>query len=281
MTALTLGWAGAEEVKPEMTADAVHISTPVYRPNFKEFNPPMGEYTYTVSWERIPAATVKVNIESNGPNYKVNVSAKTYSGIDLLYKLRYKAEGLLSGIDLTPVKTLIEERENSRVKTAQITFHDSGLIETVRETKGKDTKVLNFVSDNFTLDPFSAAFIARGLDWKLGDSKEFDTFNGKSRYLITLTAVDKKMVKLNGESREVWVISPQVKNLVRPDADKKLREAKIYVTADEKREILKIESSVFIGTVYTEMDSFVPSPSEDLRLVRRLEASRLEMQSAS
>jgi hypothetical protein len=54
-------------------------------------------------------------------------------------------------------------------------------------------------------------------------------------------------------------MSPRVRNLTTTKAVEKLREAFIYVTADKFREVLKIESSVFIGSVLTELDSFVPA----------------------
>src|SRR5262249_10341179 len=161
----------------------------------------------------IPAASATIFVEKDGENYRITATARTATGIDLFYKLRYRGEGLLSGTDLTPIRAVFDQQENSRIKNAEIIFHDNGEIEAVRQTKGKPAETLNFTPENFTLDPFAAAFIARGVDWKLGDTKEFDTFNGKSRYLISLTALEKAKVDVNGEKRDCWVISPKVKNL--------------------------------------------------------------------
>ena len=41
--------------------------------------------------------------------------------------------------------------------------------------------------------------------------------------------------------------------------DKKLREAFIYLTADREREVLQIISEVFIGSVKTKLESYVPA----------------------
>jgi hypothetical protein len=59
--------------------------------------------------------------------------------------------------------------------------------------------------------------------------------------------------------RKVIVITPRVRNLSTTKPRSKLREAFIYVTDDDQREVLKIVSSVFIGSVTTEMESFVSS----------------------
>lgn len=243
----------------ELTADQVQISTPVYHPNFSEIDFPRGTYNYTVSWQGIPAADATASIEQEGLKYRLGIQARTYSGIDILYKLRYNAQSLISAVDFSPYKTIIDQQENSKLKNTQITFLDNGEINAIRTTVGKDTKSITFTPNNFTLEPFSAAFLARSLDWKLGDTIELDAFNGKSRYLVKLTAVDKIKAKINDQDRDVWVISPKVTNLTSPEQTNKLREARIYVTADKAREILKIESEVFIGTVTTELVSYSPS----------------------
>ena len=50
-----------------------------------------------------------------------------------------------------------------------------------------------------------------------------------------------------------------MRNLTTTKPRSKLREAFIYITDDEQRDILRIESSVFIGMVTVEMDSFTPA----------------------
>jgi len=95
----------------------------------------------------------------------------------------------------------------------------------------------------------------------VGDVKEFDTFNGKSRYLIKLKAAEIVKMKVNNEEKDVFVIEPTVVNLTNQEQSKKLRKAKIYLTADKNREILKIVSSVFIGSVTTELVSYAPDPN--------------------
>jgi hypothetical protein len=64
------------------------------------------------------------------------------------------------------------------------------------------------------------------------------------------------------------MIVPRVQNLVNPDQAKKLREARIYLSDDRARDILLIESEVFIGTVRTRLQSFTPLVRRDLREIR-------------
>jgi hypothetical protein len=252
--------------------EQVQVSTPSYKPQFSEFDPPLGTYTYEVSWGGIPAAEAVVEVSQEGDSYRITASAKTFSAIDLFYTLRYRAVGEISAVDLRPEFTKITQLENSKVRSLDMRFHQNGDIEATRtsQRQGRDKKTdsVRFNPNNGTLDPFSASFLARSLEWKLGETKEFDTFNGQTRYLISLTAEDKRTIEVGGVEREVWVIVPTVKNLSSNRAHEKLRRAEIFVTADKAREIVQISSSVFVGTVNTTLESFEPAPpqSEQVRL---------------
>lgn len=245
----------------------VQISTPVYQPNHQSFKPREGQYKYSVSWQGIPAASATLDVTHEGELYRIIASARTASGVEIFYKLRYRAEGTLSSETFYPERAVIMQQENSRRKETEMSFAN-GEISSVRSQKGRQPEVHRFKSDNFTLDPFSAAFIARGMDWQEGRSYQFDTFNGKTRYLISLTAEEKRTIKFEGKQREVWIIVPRVENLSRPHAEKKLRRAEIYLTTDESRDILQIRSSVFVGTVNTELESFTPR-ADGLQLVQK------------
>jgi hypothetical protein len=256
-------------IPPEL----VKITTPRYTPALSKFKPRLGTYHYAVGWEGINAASCAVTIERAGDAYVVDASARTYSGVDLLYKLRYEAVGTISANDLTSRRLSIDHRENSRQKRIEISFAPNlGAIHATRGSGENDPnpKTVDFEPYNFTLDPIGAVFLARSLDWQIGDTKHFDVFNGKSRYFISLTALKKTTISHQGQQRPVIVITPQVRNVTTTKPRSKLREAFIYVTDDEHRDVLRIESSVFIGRVITELESFSPAdaPAPNIQLVK-------------
>ena len=258
----------------------VKVSTPYYKPPTDSFKPKLGVYEYTVSWQGIPAASCTLTVRESDGRYLVEAAARTYSGIDLLYRLRYVAEGTLDASSFQPVSLVINHDENSRHKNIDMKFPTgSGDITAVR-SKGPedpDKKVVSFRSDNMTLDPIGAAFLARSLSWEVGQTRDFDVFNGKSRYYISLSATERTSIIYHGETRKVIVISPRVRNLTTTKPRSKLREAKIYVTDDEHREILKIVSSVFIGAVTTELDSFTPAEEQTSPLIMAQSANTDEV----
>lgn len=257
------------EADDYISPDLVKVTTPLYKRRATGFTPPQGTYEYSVSWQGIPAASCAVTVGESDGNYVVEASARTYSGIDLLYKLRYRVTGTLSSSDLSPMQLAIDHHENSRHKTINVSFnHDSGEISAERlfGPNQREKKNLAFTPHNLTLDPVTAVFLARGLEWDVGQSKHFDVFNGKSRYYITLTAVERTTIEYKGEQRRVLVITPRVRNLTTTKPIAKLREAFIYVTDDENRDVIRIVSSVFIGSVTTELESFTPAHQRDIPL---------------
>lgn len=251
---------GTDEVAPQF----VRVRTPNYlsqvpAPEQREFAPQLGTYTFKVGWQGIPAATLTLTTEQQGLYYKVSAAARTYSGIEVFYKLRYRAEGLISALDFSPVRANFFQSENSKERFTEISFLEDNQVHAVLSGSKRKTEVLQFPPFNQMLEPFSAAFLARSLDWAPGVSRSFDTFVGKTRYLITLECVEQSSLRVNGEERPVWVIEPKVLNLTSMKNNGKLRKAQIFVTADSRREVLRISSEVFIGSVAAWLDSFQPA----------------------
>lgn len=239
--------------------DQVRVSTPAYSPS-SAFAPLLGLYTYAVTWNGIPAATLELKMARHGDEYELNAKAWTSRAIDYLYRLRYQSETVISAKTLAPKRSVSITRANAREKRMEMTFLPDGVIHSQEKDKRGKEKSFRFDPANFTLDPYSAGLLALSLDWKVGDRRLFDAFNGKNRYLITLTALEEAVVTIGGVSRQAMVIRPAVQKLTETEPDgKKLREARIFVSTGPSREILKIVSEVFVGSVNTTLVSFTPA----------------------
>lgn len=249
---LNLG-ASAIALEPE----EARVITPLYKPKLNKFNPPLGTYRFKVSWQGIPAAYANFTLKKEGDHYKLESTARTNSVVDIFYKLRYEANSKIVAKNLMPVESTFNSKENSRYQTAKLKFKENGDIKSFYQKNKNKPKEVNFNPHNYTLDPFAAAFVARSLDWESGKTRVFDTYNGKSRYVISLTAIGKTTIKANGKKRKVWKISPKVQK-IGSKKQAKLRDAIIYITDDEKREVLRIDSEVFVGTVKTKLVDFKP-----------------------
>jgi hypothetical protein len=242
----------------KISPDQVKVSTPVYAPELSHFNPPLGRYTYAVAWKGIPAGTVEVDLNRNGADYEIKATVYTTKAIDYVYKLRYRTMAVVSAETLLPRRSFSFSRANSREKRIEMEFMPNGEIHSEYTDPYGKLESLYFDPDNFTLDPYSAGFLALSMEWAVGDKRQFDTFNGINRYLIELTAVNRTEITVHGKIFQAIVISPKVKKLTDTDTGK-LRETRIYISAGDSREILKISSDLFIGSMETDMVSFTPA----------------------
>ncbi len=95
--------------------------------------------------------------------------------------------------------------------------------------------------------------MARSLDFKIGDHFEFEVFGGKSRYLVMLDVAAKERVKVKIGEFDAYKIIPKVTDLSKTGYATRVREAAIWITADEKRMPVKMSTQVFVGSVNIEM----------------------------
>lgn len=252
--------AHAEYIQPS----AVKVSTKNYYPKHSDFS--IGEYVYRISWQGIPVASAKVlvNEPDSSGIWKVSAGAKTGDWISVLYTLRFDSESSFNRDNFKPKLFTSKQIENSRKKVKEVKFLPGGMIQTEAYKDGKKDETITFQSENQTLDPISAAFLARSLPIKIGSKKSFDVFNGKHRYLITFTVDGKENLKLkNKKVVECFRVTPTVVKLTDTEGEKRLRSARIWITTDDKREVVKLESSVLIGSVRAELERFIPSKDQD------------------
>jgi hypothetical protein len=232
-----------------------------------DFKPRLGTYHYQVDFNNVNIGSAKIVIGRDNDLYKVQVLAQSIGMIDKLYHLRYRGEALLDTDPLSPVETKMQQEVKSTEKDTTIKFQDNGTIKAVekKSENGSTVKydVRRVQTDRFTLDPFSATYLVRGLDWNVGVEKVFDVYPGKHQYELRLKCENLVTIDMGGEKRRAWEIVPTVKNLdpeKQAEALKKRKTTtKIYVSADDLKDVLKIEASHTLGNFRVVMVRFDPA----------------------
>jgi len=144
------------------------------------------------------------------------------------------------------------QRENSRNTDPTAVFDQDKNRWSVQRQRGSKIARFDFPSSS-TLDPITAAYILRSIDLKVGDQFQFDVFGGKSRYLLTFDIVGREKITLDSGPVDAYKIIPRVRNITKDGYAERMREATVWVSADERRIPLRIVSKVFIGSVYMEV----------------------------
>lgn len=239
----------------------VKVKTAAYQPRWTSFAE--GTYHYQISWQGIKVAEAQVDVgnqeaDSQSDAYHVTATAKTAELISIFYKLRHKSESMFDAATLRPRRYYSWQKENSTEKTREINFQSTGEISTKGVKNGQIEDAVTFHSDNLTLDPIAAAFVARSLPLMPGETLSFDVFNGKHRYLIAFNVGPREKIKINDREYEAYKVTPKVQKLTDSEGEKRLKWATIWVSADDDREVLKLESRVLIGSVSAKLVKFVP-----------------------
>ena len=227
-----------------------------------DFQPILGTYLYDVFWEGVRVGKATISIDKEEDYYRISVKASSNHKVGFLYKFRYKGEVAVEPYPFKPIKATVEENAGRKKKNIEIQFPETNRADSVEVKKvGNKTKSVtegSATSDSFLIDPFSAIFLVRHLDWELGMAEVFEVFTGKKKYELKLYCDSVTTKTIAGNSREAWLIIPETTDLSKPNAEKK-SEFRIYLSKDEQKEILKIEGAPKIGRVEARARIF-PSP---------------------
>lgn len=252
----------------------VELETEAYVPEF--FPSERGKYNYKVAWQGIPVARASIDVNNAllGENEFLSVTAwaKTSGPVGLLYRLDHTSQSLINADTYEPLMFRSDELINRRKKGRFVSFGEDGKIYSRRWKEGRKPQINEFFTKNTTLDPISAAVIARSLPIEEGRHFAFDVYNGKHRYEISFEIKEKEEIRVGKEKRLAFKVVPSVKKLTDSRGERKLKSATLWISADDKREILKLESKVWVGSVTATMTGFSPDHK-----VARLSQSQLAL----
>jgi len=228
-----------------------------------EFQPRLGEYHYEIRWARQRVATGIIAIRKEANQYVLTADQRTTPFIDRIYRVRYRGETRIDAAALTPVASIIEEEVKKRSKVQAAEYDTASGSVRVEETrkKGKNgagkTKTYALQSDTGILDVFSAIFLARSFDWSVGERHDFLVFVGEKRYTVILDCIGMHTLEIEENRIPVWVIQPAVRKTTDTKPSSAVRKTRIFIAADESKDIVKIETEPGIGTVTLRLVRFL------------------------
>ncbi len=233
-------------------------SVPAYTPKFYPYAE--GEKAvYKATWNgMISVATAEIfttpTVVDGKEVFHVRVEAQTSKALDLIWRMRDKISSTFDAKKLLPSRFTFNQRENSRIIDTEAYYNSSANRWVVnRQQVGKKARRYEFDSHN-TVDPITAVYLARSVDFKVGDRLYFNIFGGRYRYLLELHVTRKEPVEMaSGEVIDAFRIVPRVRNTTKKGYAQKFREATVWISADERRLPIKMSSKIIFGSVYLEL----------------------------
>jgi hypothetical protein len=228
---------------------------PVYQPKFYPFDG--GERAvYKASWNGIPVATAVIATTSQligGKKfYNVRVEAKTSAILDLFWKMRDTITSTIEAKPLAPTRFTFSQRENLKVIDTEAKFDRTAKKWSVHRDERTEVKKYEFDQPPNTIDPITAVYLARSQDFKVGDHLYFNIFGGKYRYLLDLEVERREIIQIAAGRIDAFKIVPRIKNLMKDGYAERMNEASVWMSADERRIPVMLNSKIFVGSIYIE-----------------------------
>lgn len=212
--------------------------------------------SYQATWNGIPVATADVRASPlwvDGKRaFQIDVKAKTKKVLNLLWKMRDSIQSVFEAGTFQPKRFSFHQLENSRSTDTQALYNRTEKKWTVSRLRGEKISRFEIDSDN-TFDPITATYLVRSLDFKVGDQLRFYVFGGKNHYLVTLDVGGRETVTTKAGTFDTYRITPRAQNLNQSGYADKMRQATIWISADARRLPVRLQSQVFVGSVYLEL----------------------------
>jgi hypothetical protein len=215
--------------------------------------------TYGIKWGIIPVGEGVLSVhplrEVNGQDvYHFELKVTSYPFLDLFYKVRDKISSYVAA-DLTRSYYYHKSQREGRTKRDIIVEFDWDTNQAEYSNFGKSKPPVDILPG--TLDPLSALYYARLKD--LDDIEEINVpvTDGKKCIIGKAVIVRRENITIESGVFDTYLMEPDIEEI--GGVFEKARNAKIrvWLTADDRRIPVRVESQVSIGSFTAELISRV------------------------
>lgn len=210
--------------------------------------------TFKVRWMFVPAGDVTLEVFPDRkikgrPCHHFIMKAKTTRFADCFYKVRDRIDSFAEKEMKRAL--LYKKRKEGKSKKDVIVDFDWQRQQVVYSNFGRKRSPVDIRPGTF--DPLSVFYAFRSMDLSLGKVLTLHVSDGKKTVLGTAKVLKREMIDVAGKSYDSFLVEPTLEHL--GGVFEKSREAKlmIWVTADEKKMPVRVESEVLVGSFVAEL----------------------------
>jgi hypothetical protein len=209
---------------------------------------------FRIRWSFIPAGEVTLEIapQTEIDNQRARhfiLTATTYQAVDLLYKFRERID---SYVDTGITHSLLYKKNQTgkRTRDEEVVF-DWQKNQVQFTNFGEPLKPIALVPG--TLDPLSALYRLRLMDFTTDKPLQRPITDGKRIVDGQARIIRREKIDVLGTSYDTFLLEPDMKDV--KGVFEKSKDAKmfIWVTADERRMLVKLKSKVVVGSFVAEL----------------------------
>lgn len=225
------------------------------------FPPPeSATLTYGFGWEGIRAATAVLVFSNDPENDLLTLKGKVYTEglVRTLWKLDATQESRVRASTLRSIDTKQNERYRSKSVETRLRFLPDRVIQNRTESPAeKDSKKRRKFKLPDMLDMHGGLLFLRSLPLKTGDRENIVVYASSAPYLARVTVEGREKITVKAGTfdairarLELWKVNRDLS--LKPHT--KFKKATAWMSDDSSRMLLKVEASVFVGSVWVELE---------------------------
>jgi hypothetical protein len=220
---------------------------------------------HSVNYFKMQAGTLTLETRPfamvNGvKNYQFRTTINTSSLFSSFYSVDDYVDVLMDFAQMIPSVFTLHVKETSQLKEAQMFFDQQKGVATYWEKKvtdknGEENKKLQWDILPFAQNVFSAAFYMRVFQWEVGKENAFHVADDEKNLIFRAKALRREKISTEAGDFNAIVIRPEIelKGKFNPVGDNY-----IWLSDDDRKYILRIESKIKIGTLVSEVIEIHP-----------------------
>ena len=226
---------------------------------------------YEIKWIGIPVGKGALEVFTTDGSqdkdaYLFELRVQSNRSVDLLYRVRDQFSSL-SALDLTKSYRFRKiQKEGNKKRDVKVRF-DWERNEVTYSNFDKTKPPVSLIPG--TLDPLAAVYFVRTRDLEGSRIVRVPVTNGKKCMVGVANILGKQTIKIDSGVYETYLLEAdtgQVGGVFEKTDDKKF---KVWITADERRIPVKVETDVSVGTFTAELLSYSKGSSAETGLKRK------------
>ena len=212
---------------------------------------------FVVNYGLITAGYATISIdrieEFNGRKcFVLKTTADSRKAFDWIFKVRDWTESYLDKERFHTLKFEKHLREGSYHRDIVIKYNqESNTGKYWSKKKNKSAKEKTFKIPDNVMDPLSALFYVRTMDIAVGDEILIPASDNKKIYNIKVIVHKREKIEIKAGKFDCFVVEPIMAD---GGVFKKDGKVKVWLTADEFKMPVKMETKVYIGSITAELD---------------------------
>jgi len=200
---------------------------------------------YDIKWSGMSAGEATMKVSTEGRNLRFTTTAKTGSKVSWLYPLDIRYESVINGKNFSAISYLKKGKEGYGDPHERLVLfdHDEGVTRYIKD--GKLRKTIEVSS--FAYDPISVIYAIRVMEIpEVGGVIPIEVSDGKKMASGTVTVAGRERIKVPAGEFDAVRVTPRmdgVKGLFGDGSS-----MSVWLAEDDDRRILKIETSVAVGS---------------------------------